>query len=186
MIISGDIMDNENLIENVVKDSWKVFRNNYVTLVMATIVALLMMILIIPIPPMIFGLYFVAIQMMNNKKTKITDVFKGFNYFFVSWGIFILGFIAVVIGLALLVIPGILLMILFQYTIAVAIMEKKGVIASLKRSYEIGKKYFVFSIIFCILSAIIGMVGGLTRFGVLLTMPFSILTVCVATKKISK
>jgi len=176
----------ENQFESTIKSSWNIFRNQYVTLIMATIVALLMMLLIITIPPMIFGLYFVAIQFINGKKVKISDVFKGFDYFFVSWGVLILGLIAVAIGLALLIVPGILLMILLQYTIAIAILEKKGAYASLKRSYEIGKKNFVYSIMLCIFGTLVGSLGALTYIGTLLTFPFGIVVTCVATKMIAK
>jgi len=179
-------MQVEKHIESTIKDSFRIFRNHYVTFIMATIIALLMMILIITIPPMIFGLYYIAVQFAAGKKVEISDIFKGFNYFFLSWGIFIVALIAIGIGFALLIIPGILLAILLQYTVAVAIMEKKGVFASIRRSYEIGKKNFVFSIVLCIFLTLLSSLGAITYIGALLTCPFSILITVVAAKHLTK
>jgi len=89
------------------------------------------------------------------------------------------------VGLFFLVIPGLILMILFQYVIAVSILENRGVIDSLKRSYQLGRENFTFSIVFWILMGVINSAGGFTRIGILLTIPFTALCVCVAAQKLA-
>ena len=91
----------------------------------------------------------------------------------------------VVAGLALLVIPGILLMVLFQYAVPLAILEDQGAINSLKRSYAIGKENFAFSLVLWILLSVIEAVGGLVYIGVLITIPFTALCICIATTKLT-
>ncbi len=184
--VPGDNMTVEDTINSTIKDGFLEFRKQYVALIIGTIVAVLMMLLIITIPPMIFGIFFMGMQVMKGKRVKITDVFKGFDYFFLSWGIIILAAIAICIGLVLLVIPGILLMILLQYTIAIALLENKGVIASLKRSYEIGKRNFTFSIVFFIFMAVINTVAGYTYVGLLAAIPFTSLCTIAAAGKLSE
>jgi uncharacterized membrane protein len=176
----------EDIIKEVFKKSWKIFSNKFVVLIVGTLIAILLMLFIITIPPLIFGIYYMCIQLMNGKEVKISDVFKGFHWFFRSWGLLILMALGILGGLILLIVPGILLMIVWQYAFAISIIEDKGVIESLRRSYHIGKNNFAFSIVFWILLMIISSVGSITRIGVLVTLPFTVLATCVATRILSK
>jgi len=185
IIPNGDTMREEDMINDIVKEGYNIFKKQYVAFIVGTVIALFGMIFIITIPPLIFGIYFMCIKSIKGEEIQISDVFKGFNYFITSWVLFIVGFIAIVVGLIFLVIPGLLLMVLFQYAIAVAILENRGAISSLKRSYEIGKKNFAFSLVLWILMAVIESVGGLTRIGVLITIPFTALCVSLATHKLT-
>lgn len=185
IVTNGDTMSIEEEINDTVKRGFNLFKNNYVALIIGTLIALVGMILIITIPPLIFGIYYMCIQIIKGEKVEISDVFKGFNYFFTSWGLILVAFLAVAAGLLLLVIPGILLMVLFQYAVPLAILENRGAINSLKRSYAIGKENFAFSLVIWILLSVISAFGGLTRIGVLLTIPFHALCICIATHKLT-
>jgi len=173
------------MINDVVTKSYNLFKKQYVALILGTLIGLIGMIFIITIPPFIFGIYFMCINAIKGKKVQIFDVFKGFDYFFTSWILFIVAFLTIGVGFALLVIPGLLLMVLFQYAIPLAIVEKKGAISSLERSYEIAKKNFVFSVVLLILIGVVNSIGGLVRIGVLITLPFTSLCICLATNKLT-
>jgi uncharacterized membrane protein len=176
----------EEMIQNTFKKGWDIFKNQFVVLIIGTVVAILMMIFVVTIPPMIFGIYYLCVQLVKGKKIKISNVFKGFNYFFRSWGILLLGLIIIALGFVALIIPGLLLIVLYQYAIAFAIMEDTGVIASLKRSFAVAKANFAFSAVLIILLTVIESIGGLTRVGILLTMPFTTLVTCIAAHELSK
>jgi hypothetical protein len=176
----------EDKIKNVFKDSWKVFSNQFVVLILGTLVALILMIFIVTIPPLIYGLYYLTFQAIKGKKAKVSDIFEGFNYFFRSWGIVLLMAIGVLIGLVLLIIPGLLLMALWQFSIAIMVSEKKGITDSLKKSFDIAKKNMAFSIVFLIIVTIIGFLGGLTKVGTIITMPFTTVATCIATMALIK
>ncbi|MBW2989738.1 hypothetical protein KY358_05480, partial [Candidatus Woesearchaeota archaeon] len=173
-------------INDTFKQTLRFFKKQYVVLTLATITAILCMIFIVTIPPLIFGIYFMCIQLMKGKKIKVSDLFHGFSYFFRSWGLFILAFLAILLGLILLVIPGLLLIVLFQYAVAVSLLEDKGPIDSLKRSFAIGKENFAFSVMLFVLTAVISSIGGLTRVGILITIPFTALWVCVSSFRLAK
>jgi len=175
----------EDTLNQTLTKSWEIFKKQYVTLIIGTLVAVFLMIFFITIPPLVFGIYFMCSKAAKGKKVEISDVFKGFDYFFTSWGMFILMFIALTIGFALLVIPGILLTIMFEYAIAVAISEKKGAIKSLERSYEIAKNNFSFSVVLWIIVAIINGIGIALWIGFLVSIPFTILCICVANNKLT-
>lgn len=173
-------MSIEDQIKKVFKKSWKIFSNQFVVMILGTLVALVLMIFIVTIPPLIYGLYYMGFLFSKGKKVKVGDVFEGFSYFFRSWGLAILLVLGIIGGLILLIIPGLLLIVVWQYAFAIMVSQKKGVVDSLKASYNLGKKNFAFSVVFLILMVIIGSIGGLTYVGVLLTTPFTILATVIA------
>ena len=176
----------EDMIKGVFAKSYKLFSQQFVVFIVASLLALFGMIFIITIPPLFFSIYYMAVQLSKGKTLQISDVWKGFGYFWTSWGMFIVAFVLVVLGLVLLVIPGLFLMVVFQYAIALAILEGKGAINALKRSYAIGKQNLVFSIALFILILLIETIGGWTRIGVLITIPFTSLCIVIATQELTK
>jgi uncharacterized membrane protein len=175
----------EDQIKEVFGKSWKVFANQFVVLILGTLLSLLLMIFIVTIPPLIFGIYILCLNTIKGKG-KVSDIFEGFSYFFRSWGLMLLLILGIAGGLILLVVPGILLMIMWQYSFAFAILRKKGVIESMGASYGFAKKNFAFSVIFWILIIIVGSLGSLTKVGILLTMPFSILATIIVIQNLGK
>lgn len=127
-----------------------------------------------------------GLKVVRGEKAEIADVFKGFDYFLTSWIMLIIGGIEVLIGLVFLIIPGILLIILFQYSIPIAILEGKGAVDSLQKSFNIGKENLIFSIILGIAMWLINGVGGAVRVGWFITYPFTVLCFTIAAIKLSE
>ncbi len=178
-------MSMEQTINETVKQTWELFKKQYVTLIVATLIAMICMIFIITIPPLIYGLYMMCVDLMRGKEISFTSPFKGFNYFFRSWGLILLIGLMVFAGLLLLIIPGILLMIVLQYALAISVIENKGVIDSIKKSFNLGQNNFVFSLVLFLIVGILSAIGSALRIGGLVTMPFTSLLVCVATMKLT-
>lgn len=175
-------------VEDVVQESFEVFKENWLSLILATIIAAIgsVVTLFILAPPLFFGLYAMAMRAVEGESIEASDVFKGFSYFGTSWVMAIVGFVAVSIGLILLIIPGLLLMVLFTYAVPLAIRGKLGGIDALQKSYNMGKENFEFTLILAFVLWVINAIGSALQVGFLISVPFSALCISIATIKLTE
>jgi len=175
----------ESMIQDTLREGLGFYKQQYVAFIIGAIIAAIGSIFIITAPPLMFGVYYMALKIMRGEKAEINDVFRGFDYFITSWVMFIVGFIAVLIGLVCLIIPGLFLIVVFQYAAPIAMMEKKGGIDALKRSYALGRENLAYSVVLLIALTVINGIAGLIPFLGLITAPYTVLATCVAAQKLT-
>ncbi|MBD3388026.1 MAG: hypothetical protein GF416_03165 [Candidatus Altiarchaeales archaeon] len=179
-------MSVQELLEETLSESFELYRRNFIALVLATLAASVLSIFIVTVAPLFFGLYVMAVKALKGRKPLTGDVFKGFDYFILSWVLFIIVGAMSLAGLIFLIVPGIAVMVLFQYAVPIALLEKKGAVDSLKRSYKMAVGNLGFSALLWLILMVLNVAGGSITFGILLTQPYSVVALCLAAKKLLK
>ncbi len=181
-------------IEKLLKDSWEIFRKNWVVYVVGTFIAVFGSILVITLPPLYYGLTYIAAKGARGDTVEITDLFIGFkpNNFIQSWilllaiavpFVVIMFMAAKYIGLGVFIVEIILLIamfIFFVYTMPLMVVKKRDAIPAIMESTKIAMFNLPNTIIIAVIVAVFNWIASLTVIGVLVTTPISEILVILA------
>jgi uncharacterized membrane protein len=120
------------------------------------------------------GLTFVTLAVYDGKGVSYKDWFTPAPQFFKYLGVIILTMLAIMGGLILLIVPGIIAMIGLMFAPYLVIDKDMGTIEALKKSWEMsrGNRWSIFGLILALLVLnIIGMIA--LGVGLLVTIPVS-------------
>lgn len=130
-------------IGKMVNTSFEVYKDNFFALFFAGLIATVMTLTIILLPPAAIGMFRLSIRALRGEKVEVGDLFQGFSGFLTGWGIVILSSVGIAIGLILLVVPGIYLSIVWCLAFLVLADDPHvGAMGALGRSRELVKGYF--------------------------------------------
>ena len=131
--------------------------------------------------PLMAGYYVVARKLMNDEETAFGDFFGGFDYFLPLFLAGLVSSIFIMIGMFLLLIPGIYLAVAYMFTSLMVINRDLSFFDAMEMSRKlITKKWFAF-FGFAFVIGLINVVGLLLLgIGMLFTLPFTICAVAVA------
>lgn len=126
--------------------------------------------------PITAGVYLFALRMTRGGEPDIADVFRGFQQFGRALGVFVLYSVMIVVGLVLLVVPGVFVAIAFMPCMFLVLDDDLGVLDTLRRAWEMTEGYR--GRIFIVAVAVVGInVLGLLALlvGVIFTGAWSLL-----------
>ncbi len=96
---------------------------------------------------------------LGNKASLLRSYGALFRVFWPYLGVYFLYLLATMVGLVLLIIPGIAAMLLLVFCLPAAVIERRGVIESFKRSIDLGKGYYWRNFGVLLLAILVGMVA---------------------------
>jgi uncharacterized membrane protein len=130
---------------------------------------------------MVCGMHVVVMKKMLGHKTEFGDLFKGFNWFVPSLVAALVISIFAFIGFVLCIVPGLVVMAMFQFTYLFILDRKMEFWPAMQASHEIVKKNYVSFTLFILALACIQIVGVLACFvGILITLPIQYAAITAA------
>ncbi len=125
-------------------EALEVYKKNLAQLVVGAFLfeLLSLLSLTILIGPLAGGWALMTINALRrpDKHVDLADMFRAFNRFFSLLGMFYLTFIPILIGLLLLLVPGLLLMTIWIFSFFLIVDREEGVFSSLSTSHEMVKR----------------------------------------------
>lgn len=164
------------VVDGAWRGAWEVFRADSIGLPLTAAAAWVLGSITIGIVmgAVVWGLQAAILARMRYQKPIMAGaIFSHFDRFGTSLGIVFLGGIATVVGLALLVVPGLYLMVAFMYALPLALERRLGAVDALKESRRIvhatgfGAHAALMATLLAfgwLMSALLDWVGGLIAF----------------------
>lgn len=181
-----DTIQNENLVESSLSESWELFKDDLVLYVIAALLVVLISALSLGLcsGAMLVGFIRLVSKRIRGEAGTATDVFEGFSEFGASLIAMFLIAIGVFLGLMLLVIPGVIFAIATAFTFHAIALDGLGATAAIGRSYSLIKENLAPCFALLLIVALMNAVGGSVIFGALLTTPFSLIVMTIAYQRL--
>jgi len=182
------------------EEGFTLYKNNFATLVLASIIALVLSTVTIGLltGPMIAGLIIITLQLLRQEEPKpdAGSVFRGFNYFLSAFLFMLIWGIAILLGsviLSLFPIIGQILSLFFAYSAQAFLMFGLYLIvdqqmnfwpASQKSIHTVKSNFWPF-LGLSVIASIIGSIGAIAfGIGIVLTIPIQACILAVAYQEI--
>ena len=137
------------------------------------------------ISPLYAGFIVVIFMLFKGREVQFGDFFKGFNYFLPLVLAGIVSGILVGIGFALLLLPGIYLAVSYMFVSMLIVDYRMEFWQAMEMSRQIVTKNWFSLFVFFLLLFVVNLLGVLALgIGLLVTIPLSICSVCVAYRDI--
>jgi uncharacterized membrane protein len=135
--------------------------------------------------PMLAGFHLICAKKLFNRKPELADLFKGFNYFVPALVASILIGLLVSVGFMLCIIPGLVLVAMFQFTYLFIVDKRMDFWPAMQASHAVIKNDYAGFTIFVTVLGLIHLAGILCCIvGVFVAMPVAIAATTVAYKEI--
>lgn len=114
-------------------------------------------------------------KQQRGEPPRIEDVFSGFSSFGAAFVTSLILFVAMFIGMLLLVLPGIFVGLAWGFALWFVALEGASASEALGRAWQLFKAHTLSVIVICLLLAVINVVAGSVVLATLLTAPISLI-----------
>lgn len=177
----------EDLVKRSVTEAWTLFTSDALLFLLAPIVVVLLSAISFGIlsGPLTVGLIQLVRRRRRGQPGAVGDVFGGFASFGASFVAMILLAIAFAIGTALLIVPGLLVLLFGAWTFHAMTYRGLSAFAAIEASVALVRANPLPTLVLLIVSAVLCAAGSAVVLGALLTGPFAILMVTIGYELLS-
>ena len=179
------------------KEGWEIFKSRAGEFIIFTLVVAVAMTVFsrlhlpgslvgsVVVAPLYAGFIIVVFMLFKGQQVQFGDFFKGFNYFLPLVLANIVMSILIAIGMFLLILPGIYLMVSYMFVAILIVDYRMEFWQAMETSRQIVTKNWFSLFVFFLVLAVINLLGALVLgIGLLVTIPLSVCSVCVAYRDI--
>jgi uncharacterized membrane protein len=177
----------ESFVKTVARESWDLFRRDALTYVLAAALVSVVSVLTLGLAAGALFVGFVGLvrRGARGEAVHVSELFQGLEHFWSSLAATVLIVIAVGVGMAMLVVPGLLVVLFTAFAFHVIAYEKLGAVDAIRRSAAIVRTSFLETLVLVILFSIMQSLGGSIVLGVLLTAPLGMIGLTLGFQQLS-
>lgn len=179
------------------KEGWEIFKSRAGEFIVFTLIIVVAMTVFsqlhlpgslagsVVMAPLYAGFIIVVFMLFKGQQVQFGDFFKGFNYFLPLVLANIVMSILITIGMFLLILPGIYLMVSYMFVSIFIVDYRMEFWQAMETSRQIVTKNWFSLFVFVLVLFVINLLGALVLgIGLLVTIPLSVCSVCVAYRDI--
>lgn len=178
----------EDIVQSTLEEAWRLFSRDFVLWILAGLTLAVVSVVSLGLlsGPMTVGFIGLVEKRRQDQPGAVTDLFDGFSHFVVSLIASILIGGGVFVGSLLLVLPGLLFGLLMAFTFHAIALEDRDAIGAMRQSFTVSMENPALSTVFLVIVLILSGIGGAFVFGTLLTLPFSMILMTLAYRRLSE
>jgi len=177
----------DDFVVSIGRDTWDTFRREPLMLVLAWLVVVAVSIVSLGLLAGVVSVGYIDMirQTQRGEPVALGVLFSRFDTLVSSAVAAILVFLGVMIGMFLLVLPGLLVALFACFSLHAIAFENVGGIEALQRSYAVVKANFLNVLVLLLAVSVAQAVGGMVVFGVLLTGPLSLIALTLGYERLA-
>lgn len=176
----------DQFVMTVARESWALFKREALLFVLAAALLALVSVLSLGLlaGPVTIGFIEMVRRGRRGEPLAMSMLFDRFDTFVPSLVALVLIAISASIGMALLVVPGLLVLLFVTYTFHVIAYEASTGITAMQRSFDLVKGYFLHTLALLLAISVAHAIGGAVVFGVLITAPLSLIALTLGFERL--
>lgn len=177
----------DDFVLSVLRETWDTFRREALVYVLAAVVLSLLSVISLGLlaGPLTIGFIELVRRGRRGELLAVSILFSRFDTWIPSLVALVVIAIAVTIGMCLLVAPGLIAALFSTYTLHAIAYEGVSGIDAIRRSIALVRGSFLPSLALVFLVSVAQAIGGSVGFGVLLTVPLSLIALTLGYERIA-